>query len=284
MRRCRFALRFSHPSDKEEDRMRAIGLDVHLDFCEVAIAEGGSVRSAGRIETKPDQIELFAQSLGADDRVALEVTGNAWEIKRLIEPHVRRVVVVSPGDTGIRQARAKTDRLDARTLAKLLASGELDAVWVPDRETRVMRRRLQHRGQLVWARSRITDGALPVGRGQDLPGSDTRHLAADRSHPDLLRHALEQRHALLDEWPHFGRLERFGVLLLARPQVCHPDQVGVIRGLGDEIQPTCGVVVEQLPRLEQDLDHPIASTGLGGEPVEQCELHRLPPCGPPYFF
>ena len=44
--------------------MRAVGLDVHLDFCEVAIVEGGSVRSAGRVETTPEQLELFAQSLG----------------------------------------------------------------------------------------------------------------------------------------------------------------------------------------------------------------------------
>jgi transposase len=134
--------------------MRAIGLDVHLEFCEVAIAEGGELRSAGRIATKPEEIELFAQSLGARDRVALEVTGNAWEIKRLIEPHVAEVIVVSPGDTGIRGARAKTDRLDARTLARLLAAGELEPVWHPDRETQVMRRRLQRRGQLISARSR----------------------------------------------------------------------------------------------------------------------------------
>ena len=97
---------------------RAIGLDVHRDFCEVAICEAGRVRSAGRIETSPEVLELFAQSLGREDRVALEVTGGAWEIARILEPHVRRVVVVSPDDTGIRQARAKTDRLDARTLAQ----------------------------------------------------------------------------------------------------------------------------------------------------------------------
>jgi transposase len=41
-----------------------------------------------------------------------------------------------------------------RTLAKLLAAGELDPVWVPDRDTWVMRRRLSRRGQLVRARSR----------------------------------------------------------------------------------------------------------------------------------
>jgi transposase len=134
--------------------MRSVALDVHLDFCEVAIVEDGEVRSAGRIDTKPEQIELFAGSLGPDDRVALEVTENAWEIARIIEPHVAQVLVVSPSDTGIRQARAKTDRLDARTLARLLAAGSLDAVWVPDRWTWVMRRRLSRRGQLVHARTR----------------------------------------------------------------------------------------------------------------------------------
>ena len=155
IRRCR--LPTASPvllSECEEAVMRAVGLDVHLDFCEVAIVEDGEVRSAGRIETKPEQIELFARSLGPDDRVALEVTGNAWEIARIIEPHVAQVLVVSPSDTGIRQARAKTDRLDARTLARLLAAGSLDAVWMPDRATWVMRRRLSRRGQLVWARSR----------------------------------------------------------------------------------------------------------------------------------
>jgi transposase len=133
---------------------RSIGLDVHLDFCEVAIAESGAVHSAGRVETTPERLELFAQSLGPDDLVALEVTGNAWEIARILEPHVKRVIVVSPADTGIRQARAKTDRLDARTLARLLAAGELDPVWMPDERTRVMRRRLARREQLVRSRSR----------------------------------------------------------------------------------------------------------------------------------
>jgi Transposase len=133
---------------------KAIGLDVHRDFCEVAICEAGRVRSAGRVQTTPERLELFARSLGADDRVALEVTGAAWEIARILESHVRRVVVVSPDDTGIRQARAKTDRLDARTLARLVWAGELDAVWMPDERCRVMRRRLARREQLVRARGR----------------------------------------------------------------------------------------------------------------------------------
>jgi transposase len=134
--------------------LRAVALDVHRDFCEVALVEDGELRSGGRIETKPETLELFAQSLDRRDHVALEVTGNAWAIARIIEPHVARVIVVSPSDTGIRQARAKTDRLDARALAKLLWAGSLDAVWLPDERIRAMRRRLARRTQLVRARSR----------------------------------------------------------------------------------------------------------------------------------
>ena len=135
--------------------MRAVGLDVHRDFCEVAIVAEGRLRSAGRIKARPDALELFAQSLDPRDWVALEVTGNAWAIAGILEAHVARVIVVSPNDTGIRQARAKTDRLDARALAKLLWAGELDGVWTPDERIRTMRRRLARRAQLVRARSRV---------------------------------------------------------------------------------------------------------------------------------
>lgn len=133
---------------------RAIGLDVHRDFCELAICEDGRVRSAGRVESTPEALGVLAESLSSSDRVALEVTGSAWEVVRILEPHVARVVVVSPGDTGITQARAKTDRLDARALAKLLWTGELDGVWTPDEPTRALRRRLARREQLVRGRSR----------------------------------------------------------------------------------------------------------------------------------
>jgi transposase len=133
---------------------RAIGLDVHRDFCVVAICEDGQVRSGARVPSTPEGLALLAESLMPSDRVALEVTGSCWEVARILEPHVERVVVVSPDDTGITQARAKTDRLDARTLARLLWSGELESVWMPDERCRVLRRRLARREQLVHARSR----------------------------------------------------------------------------------------------------------------------------------
>jgi hypothetical protein len=133
--------------------MRSIGIDIHRDFMEVAIAEGGEIRSGPRVAMDPESVALFAASLDRGDQVALEVSGNAWEVVRILRPHVGRLVAASPTDTGMRQARAKTDRLDARALARLLASGQLETVWVPDEATQAMRRRLQRRSQLVRAKS-----------------------------------------------------------------------------------------------------------------------------------
>ena len=88
---------------------RCLGLDVHLDFIEIAICEEGKVFAAGRVPSTPEGLGTLAQSLLASDWVALEVTGSSWEIVKLLKPHVRKIVVVSPGDTGIAQAHAKTD-------------------------------------------------------------------------------------------------------------------------------------------------------------------------------
>jgi transposase len=134
--------------------MRFIALDVHRDFCEVAIAEGGHVRRAGRVETTPSTLELFAQSLARDDQVVLEATGNALAIARIIEAHVGRVVLANPKAVKNATRSAKTDKRDARTLAKLLAAGFLPEVWTPDERTRVLRRRISRRAQLVRQRTR----------------------------------------------------------------------------------------------------------------------------------
>jgi hypothetical protein len=96
---------------------------------EVAILEERRVRSAGRVRTRRPELELFAQSLGRDDEVALESTGGAEAIARILRPQVARVVVVNRKKLRqISEAKAKTDRLDAHRLAELLASGYLAEV------------------------------------------------------------------------------------------------------------------------------------------------------------
>ncbi len=135
--------------------MRSIALDVHRDFCEVAIKEGGEVRSAGRIKTTREQLELFAGSLAPDDQVALEATGPASAIADILGPHVGGVVVANTRRVrAIAEAKVKTDKVDAATLCELLDAGFLPAVWSPDESTRALRGLLGRRDRLVRSRTR----------------------------------------------------------------------------------------------------------------------------------
>ncbi|HYV01513.1 MAG TPA: transposase [Actinomycetota bacterium] len=104
--------------------MRFIGLDVHKDFCEVAVVEGGACWSGPRVRSMPEDLEVFGQSLSRNDHVVLEATGGALAIARILERHAGRGVMANPmAVRAIASAKAKTDRLDARTLARLLAAG-----------------------------------------------------------------------------------------------------------------------------------------------------------------
>jgi hypothetical protein len=86
--------------------VRSIGLDVHRDFCEVAIEEGGRVRAVGRIDTGLEQIELFARSLRAEDRPAARSSRQADRAARCAGGGRQHAQAAA-----ISQASAKTDRL-----------------------------------------------------------------------------------------------------------------------------------------------------------------------------
>ena len=53
----------------------SIGLDVHHDFCEVAVAEGGRARSAGRVATSAQDLGQTSVS-GVDGRPRSEPWGS----------------------------------------------------------------------------------------------------------------------------------------------------------------------------------------------------------------
>jgi transposase len=143
--------------------LRGFGLDVHRDFCEVAVSEAGQVRSAGRIPTRVAAFEVFAQSLVPGDVVAVEATTGTDKIVSVLEEHGIGVVVANTRKLkSITEAKAKTDRLDARTLAKLLTAGLLDEVWSPDERTRALRRLTHRRERIVRARTRAKNEAHGV--------------------------------------------------------------------------------------------------------------------------
>jgi hypothetical protein len=135
--------------------VRYIGMDVHREFAQLAVVEDGLVRDEGRIAVTPEALRAWAADLRPDDQAALEATGNSDAIANLLTPIVGRVVSNPSKTRAIAEAKVKTDKVDARILAQLLAADFLPPVWLPDDRTRALRRQVTRRAHLVRQRTRI---------------------------------------------------------------------------------------------------------------------------------
>jgi hypothetical protein len=81
--------------------VRAFGLDVHRDFCEVAIAENDTVRSAGRIPTpRAPRSGCSPRALLRLRRRALEATSGADRIVAVLQGQGVRVIVANTPISG----------------------------------------------------------------------------------------------------------------------------------------------------------------------------------------
>ena len=179
---------------------RCIGLDVHREFAQVAVWEAGRVRQAGQIKTTPEELRVFADSLSPTDEVAIEATCNTHAIVRLLESRVARVVVSNPLKTrAIAEAKIKTDKVDAATLARLLAADFLPGVWVADDETQALRRQVARRAHIVRQRTRLKNQVQSILHrnlvakcpATDLFGIKGRRWLAGQSLPADELHAVD---------------------------------------------------------------------------------------------
>jgi transposase len=136
--------------------MRRIALDVHRSFAQVAIIEDGLCRDEGRIGVRAEDLRAWAETLEPDDEVALEATTNSDAIATMLRPLVAKVIVSNPRKTrAIAEAKVKTDKVDARILAQLLAADFLPETWVADERTRTLRRLVSRRTHLVRQGTRL---------------------------------------------------------------------------------------------------------------------------------
>jgi transposase len=123
-----------------------VGLDVHKDSIDVAIAEGGGNREVRHCGTVGGDLAALDKAIrrlrsrGAVLRVVYEAGPCGYEIYRHLTREGIDCVVVAPSLVPKRSGdRVKTDRRDALTLARLHRAGELTAVYVPRQEDEAMR-------------------------------------------------------------------------------------------------------------------------------------------------
>ncbi len=103
---------------------RSIEVDGHREFAQLTVHENDLVRcDVGKIGVTPEALRQWAEGLRPDDEEALESTGNSDAIANLLRPLVGRAVVSNPSKTrAIAEAKVKTDKVEARILAQLLAA------------------------------------------------------------------------------------------------------------------------------------------------------------------
>jgi len=116
-----------------------IGFDVSKNSHTVAIAEGGrdgEVRGFGTISATNDAVQKLLKKLAARFdhlHVCYEAGPTGYGLYRQVKALGFDCSVVAPSLTPVKPGdRVKTDRRDAERLARLLRSGELTPIWVPD--------------------------------------------------------------------------------------------------------------------------------------------------------
>jgi len=174
---------------KGGDKIRYVGIDIGVKACAVCVMDdkGDALEETSYPNTLKDAT-VFAQKTAerhGECRAVCESTGNMW-LKSFdgFERAGIPIVLANPSKLKpISQASAKTDKIDAKVLARLLSVDMIPACHVPDPDVRNQKQLLRHRITLVQERTRASNRAGRLLDKYDVALSGTR-LAGGKEPPD----------------------------------------------------------------------------------------------------
>lgn len=145
--------------------MKHIGIDIGMKKCYVCVMDdkGNILEDLQYVNTVRHAEALARQLAGqyGECRAVCESTGNMW-IKSF-EAFEKAGITVTLANTMklriISESAAKTDRIDARVLARLLVADMVPSCHVPERPVRSQKQVLRHRIALVQDRTRVSNRA-----------------------------------------------------------------------------------------------------------------------------
>ena len=172
-RRIPFA---NHP---REYSVKYVGIDVHKKMCQAAILDDeGELLDQIRFLNEKEDIKEFALKLTTfhdDVKAVVESTGNLWiQIYGILEKFSFEIFLSNPGKTRlIAEAKNKTDKFDAKILARLLRADMLFTCYVPGEEIRDRREFLHARVDFVKNKTQVKNRIHTILNKQGLrfPGT-----------------------------------------------------------------------------------------------------------------
>jgi len=153
-----------------------VGVDLHQRFCYMtALKASGEKLQAGAVTNEKGALrQYFRQFRGQAVQVAVEACGFWPGFREVVEPEVKRLVLVHPQRVkAIASAKLKNDRVDSATLAHLLRCDLLPESWKADRETQTRRQQVRWRTTMVRQRTRLKNQVHAVLHQQGLRSPQT---------------------------------------------------------------------------------------------------------------
>jgi transposase len=150
------------PTTRKEEHVKVInvGIDVGKRFCQAALkAEDGRLLDELKFENSSRGVhELLTRiAVHGEARAVVESTANYWiRIHDMLEDHAVNTILANPRKTKlVAEAKIKSDKLDARTLATLLQGNLVFESYVPPKAKRENRTLVRHRAGLVKTRTEV---------------------------------------------------------------------------------------------------------------------------------
>ncbi len=138
-------------SQEKTKPQRFVGLDVHKHYLIAAAVDPDKNEVLTPRRVLLARLDTWVRkTLTPCDAVVLEMTTNAFQLYDDLLPYVHSVTVVHPPHVAlITRAQVMTDKIAARTLARLHAAGLLPSVWVPPAEIRDHRALVAQRNKMT---------------------------------------------------------------------------------------------------------------------------------------
>jgi len=167
--------------EKRRFTMLYVGCDVHKNYTTVSfVTEDGNVRGTDSFANDLEGLKKLLERFPEEEFSAVLEAGLNWGLIYDMLDSIKEVRNVSlahpPKVKAIASAKIKTDKIDSRILGKLLMADLIPEVWVPCKETRVLKDIVRFRAFTVKIKTMIKNRVHDILRKSHINPPDVKDI------------------------------------------------------------------------------------------------------------